>query len=61
MPVCREAAPALRELAPGHASACWLNPGTVRREDAGAPVPVAVPAAANTPAGAGAGAAATRG
>jgi hypothetical protein len=59
MPVCREAAPALRELAPGHASACWLNPGTVRREDAGAPVPVAVPAAANTPAGAGA--AATRG
>ena len=41
MPVCRETAPALVEVAPGHGSACWLNAGTVARGTNAAPaVPV---------------------
>jgi peptide/nickel transport system ATP-binding protein len=31
MPICREQVPALVEVAPGHRSACWLNPATVAR------------------------------
>jgi peptide/nickel transport system ATP-binding protein len=56
MAVCREAAPALVELAPGHASACWLNPGTTARDrmhdargEAVSPAPAAQ-AAADAPA-----------
>ena len=33
MPVCREQAPALTDVAPGQRSACWLNEGTLARVD----------------------------
>jgi peptide/nickel transport system ATP-binding protein len=32
MPICREQAPALAEVAPGHRSACWLNANTSARD-----------------------------